>query len=58
MRRLLGLIRRLIWIVLILVVVVVTAVGSLLAVLTIRGFPTTKGSLVGRGPGTGGPGDP
>jgi penicillin amidase len=37
--------KRIVWIVLILLVVAVTAVGSLLVVMTLRGLPTTKGTL-------------
>jgi penicillin amidase len=43
--RLVGLIKRLVWIVVILLVVVVTAAGTLLGMLTMRGFPTTHGSV-------------
>jgi penicillin amidase len=43
--RLVRLIKRLVWIVVIVLVLVVTAAGSLLGVLTFRGFPTTHGSL-------------
>ena len=45
MRRLLGLIKRIAWLVVIVLVVVVALGGSLVTVLTLRGFPTTHGSL-------------
>jgi penicillin amidase len=43
--RLVGLIKRVVWIVVILLLVVVIGAGTLLGVLTVRGFPTTHGSL-------------
>jgi penicillin G amidase len=44
-RRLAGLLRRLAWLLLVVLVVAVAATGALLAALTIRGFPTTNGTL-------------
>jgi penicillin amidase len=43
--RVLGIVRRIVWILVILVLVAVTALGSLLVAVTLRGFPTTKGAL-------------
>jgi penicillin amidase len=43
--RLVGLIKRVVWIVVIVLLVVLTGAGTLLGVLTVRGFPTTHGSL-------------
>lgn len=45
MHRLVGLIKRVVWVVVILLLVVVIGAGTLLSVLTVRGFPTTHGSL-------------
>ncbi|TMF33305.1 MAG: penicillin acylase family protein, partial [Chloroflexi bacterium] len=45
MRRLVGLLRRLAWLLLVVIVVAVAATGALVAALTIRGFPTTNGTL-------------
>jgi len=44
-RRLVGLLRRLAWLLLVVIVVAVAATGALVAALTIRGFPTTNGTL-------------
>jgi penicillin amidase len=43
--RLLGLIKRLFWVVVILVVILVAVGTSLVGALTLRGFPTTQGTL-------------
>jgi penicillin amidase len=43
--RVFGLVRRLLWVVVFLVVILVTASAGLLAVLTVRGLPTTNGTL-------------
>jgi penicillin amidase len=44
-QRLFSIVRRLAWIAVILVVIVVALAGSFLTILTIRGFPTTHGTL-------------
>ena len=45
MRRLVGIVKRVLWILVVLAVAVVTAAGSLVVVLTLRGLPPTNGTL-------------
>ncbi len=45
MRRAGGVLKRLLWILAVVLIVVVAAGGALLAALTIRGFPTTNGTI-------------
>ncbi|HET7029597.1 MAG TPA: penicillin acylase family protein [Candidatus Limnocylindrales bacterium] len=46
MGRVFGVVRRVLWTLVIVLIVAVTALGSLLVAVTLRGLPTTKGSLV------------
>jgi len=45
LRRVTGIVKRLLWILVIALVVVVAATGALVAALTLRGFPTTAGTI-------------
>ena len=45
MGRVVAVLRRLLWLVVIVALAVVTATGALLALLTVRGFPTTNGQV-------------
>ena len=46
MRRVVGVVRRVLWLAVIVLLVVLAGTGALLTVLTMRGFPTTNGTLV------------
>ena len=45
MQRLVGIIKRVLWVLVIVLLVAVTGAGSLLVIFTVRGLPTTNGSL-------------
>ena len=48
MGRVTGIVKRLLWILVIALIVVVAASGALVAALTLRGFPTTAGTIAHR----------